>query len=532
MGLFDFLRNLFGAPRPRSLGPTTIRTARPASRLPQQPSATNVVPPKPPPPQPKSLNLDAKQFAPISSLRAKLEASTLVNIWSSGWFGRRDVIPPAADRRTSIIDRAMVGAGLTTPEELAEIHRAGDEMMRLKPDLALAEQQANEALQRSREERQALKQQKKREAAERDRLRKEAVANRKSTDIIFLGRGVSKGLADRRANVEKLQAGGLPVLATPADIAAALGIPITRLRWLAFHSEAAARTHYIHFSVPKKSGGLRELCTPHKTLARCQEWILTQILEKISAHESAHGFVHGRNTVSNARPHVRQAAVINVDMKDFFPTITFRRVGGIFKSLGYSPAASAILALLCTEAPRRIVEYAGKTFHVATGPRALPQGACTSPALSNLAARGMDSRFAKLSAKLNWTYTRYADDLTFSARAENVKQSGYLLARVRHIAQDEGFTINEKKTRIQRAGNQQTVTGIVVNKYPNIPRRELRRLRALLHRAKKEGLAAQNRENRPHFESWLRGMISYVSMVNAKQGQALRVAFNAVRAQK
>lgn len=528
MGLFDFLRSLFGAPPPPRLGPTAIRSNRPAARFSAQPA-----PPRPPPPKPKTLNLAADQFAPISGKEAKDQAKKIGRpLWSNPWFGRRDLIPPASDPRTLMIDRAMVGAGLTTPEALAEIHRVGDEMARVKPDLVMAEYQASQAVARSNEEREVLKQQKKREAAERERLRREAVATRKASDIIFLGRGVSKGLADRRANVEKLNAAGLPVLATPADIAAALGLPIKRLRWLAFHSDAATRTHYIHFTVPKKSGGTRELCTPHKTLARSQEWILTQILEKLPAHDSAHGFVPGRNTVSNARPHVRQAAVINVDMKDFFPTITFPRVCGIFKCLGYSPAASAILALLCTEAPRRTVEYAGKPFHVATGPRALPQGACTSPALSNLAARGLDSRFSNLCAKLNWTYTRYADDLTFSTHAANVKQSGYLLARVRHIAQDEGFTINEKKTRIQRAGNQQSVTGIVVNKFPNIPRREIRNLRALLHCANKEGLAAQNRQNRPHFESWLRGMISYVSMVNPKQGQALKVAFNSVRLEK
>lgn len=485
---------------------------------------------KPEPPKPKKLSLDAAQFAPLSDAEAKKQARKLGSIWSSPWFGRRDMIPPASDPRTAIIDRAMVGAGLLAPDELVEMHRVGDEMARLKPDLVLAAHEADQAVKRSKEEHEALKQQKKREAEERKRAHREGVAKRKASDIIFLGRGVSKGLVDRRANVEKLTAAGLPVLATPADIAAALQLPIKRLRWLAFHTDAATCTHYIRFTVPKKSGGTRELAAPHKDLARCQQWILAHILAKLPVAECVHGFVPGHNTLGNARPHVRQAVVVNADMKDFFPTITFPRVCGLFKSLGYSPAAAAILALLCTEAPRKIVSYAGTIYHVATGSRALPQGACTSPALSNLAARSLDARLSKLCAKLNWVYTRYADDLTFSAQA--AEQSGYLLARVRHIAEDEGFAVNEKKTRVQRAGNRQTVTGIVVNQFPNIARGETRKLRAILHRAKKEGLAAQNRENRPHFEAWLRGMISYVRMVNPKQGFALNVAYQSVRQSK
>ena len=98
---------------------------------------------------------------------------------------------------------------------------------------------------------------------------------------------------------------------------------------------------------------------------------------------------------------------------------------------------------------------------------------------------------------------------------------GYLLARIRHIAQDEGFTVNEPKTRVLKRAARQEVTGIVVNQRPGVPRPLYKRLRAILHRAQHEGLAAQNRDNHPHFESWLRGMVAYVSMVNEKQGRAL-----------
>jgi RNA-directed DNA polymerase len=134
-----------------------------------------------------------------------------------------------------------------------------------------------------------------------------------------------------------------------------------------------------------------------------------------------------------------------------------------------------------------------------------------------------------MAAKLGWTYTRYADDLSFSASGEPSEKIGYLLACVRHIAQDEGFTVNEAKTRVLRQSTRQLVTGVVVNDRPGVPRDEVRRLRAILHRAKTQGLAAQNRERVPHFEAWLGGMIAYIHMVNPKQAEPLRRALAAVK---
>ena len=555
MGLLNWLvRLLTGQPPPRRGTPkggagrvpdTIVRTFD-VNDLNRQTSPSVVTewnwqpapPPSPPPParQPPTqrdpvrlTGLDATQFAPLSDAEVKKQARGLRSLWGNPWFGRRDLIPPAADPRTELIDRAMVAHGLITPEELVEIHRVGEEMDRIRPDLAQAHTLATAEVARSRQEHEALKQQKKAEAAERKRQRTEAIAKRRATDIIFLGRGVSRGLADRRANVEQIQQAGLPVLATPADVATALSLAIPRLRWLAFHSEAPTRTHYVRFTAPKKSGGLRELAAPHRDLAHCQRWILQNILAKVPVHELAHGFVPGRSTVSNAGRHVGQAVVVNVDLTDFFPTISFRRVKGVFQQLGYSPAAATLLALLATEAPRRAVQYGGVTYHAATGQRALPQGACTSPALSNLVARRLDARLSGVAAKLGWAYSRYADDLTFSAPAEAAHLAGYLLARVRHIAADEGFAVNEKKTRVLRQNASQRVTGIVVNRRSGVPRRMVRRIRAILHRAKRVGLAAQNRDHRPHFDAWLRGMIAYIAMVNPDQARRLKTEYEALQ---
>jgi retron-type reverse transcriptase len=531
MGLIDFIRWLLGLPASQPWTKAFRPPPQPARPAPRAPA-----PPPPPvrvqqaPGKPKTLALDVSQFAPISSADALAQARASSTVRSNPWWGRLDTIPPASDERTMLIDRSLVAYGLLKPEDLVEIHKIGDQMLEFTGDRAIAAEQARAAVAASEAERKRIKEQKKKESAERKRQHAEAVAQRKATDIIFLGRGVSRGLADRRANVEKLHAAGLPMLASPADVARALGISISRLRWLAFHSDAAERIHYIRFTVPKKSGGIREISAPHRDLARAQRWIFQTILQSLPTHPAAHGFVRGRSIKTNALPHVGQHILINADLKDFFPTITFHRVRGAFAQMGYSPAVATILALLCTESPRRTVEYAGRTFHVATGPRALPQGACTSPALSNLIARRLDSRLAGIAAKLGWRYTRYADDLTISADGaiEREKQTGYLLARIRHIARDEGFSVNETKTRVLKRSTAMAVTGLIVNQRPGVRRRDVRRLRAILHNAKKHSLAAQNRSRDPQFESRLRGQIAFVEMVNPEQAGPLKAALKAI----
>lgn len=522
MALWDWIKWLFGGDEP-----VRLHRAPAGFSAPDEPASASR--PKKPPGGDLAAQLDAGQFAPLSDEEIKRRARAQGRGLFNAWWGRRDRIPPAGDPRTQLIDAGMVGHGFVTPEELAEIHSVGEEMDRLRPDLAVASDRANQVVAADKAEREAIKAKKKAEAARRRERQAAEVAARRAGDIIFLGRGVSRGLADRRANVERLGQLGLPVLASPADVAEALGLSIPQLRWLAFHSEAATRVHYVRFSVPKRSGGTRELAAPHQTLARCQQWILANILVKVGKHGAAHGFIAGRSTVTNAAAHVGRKVVVNLDLCDFFPTITFPRVRGIFQQLGYSPAAATILALLCTESPRRTVVYAGQKFFAATSPRALPQGACTSPALSNLAARRLDSRLNGLCVKLGWTYTRYADDLTLSSSAEDVNAKvGYLLARVRHIAQDEGFEVNEKKTRIQRRQTAQSVTGLVVNDRVAVPRKLARRLRSILHHARREGLASQNRTGHANFVGYVHGMIAYVSMVNPEQGKKLKLAFDSL----
>ena len=538
MNLFQRLLSwLFGASAP---SPPQDQPAAVPTRVPPPPIGATAATgwpefqPEPPPVMKKagrSFGLDASDYLPITRGEIK-EAAKGRNLFGNFWFGRRDLIPPADDPRTQLIDRAMVTQGLITPEQLAEIHSVGAEMDRVRPTQASIEHQAamtgEAAVQADRAARAQLKARKKAEAAQRKQERAEAIAWRKANDIVFLGRGVSGRLGERTSRAEDLKRAGLPVLSTPAELARALDLPVPRLRWLAFHAEVATRTHYVQFSVPKKSGGQRVLSAPHRTMARAQRWIFEQIVAKLTAEPPAHGFLPGRSILTNARPHAGRAVVVNLDLEGFFPGIGFPRVRKVFERVGYSPAVATILALVCTECPRKTVLFEGTSYHVATGPRGLPQGACTSPGLSNQVARRLDRRLSGLAAKLGLTYTRYADDLTFSGGEGLETRTGYLMARVRHIARDEGFTVNESKTRVLRRSTAQMVTGLVVNDRPGVRRSEVRRLRAILHRARTEGLDRQNRANRPDFAAWLRGKIAFVRMARPELGDRLLADLDAL----
>src|SRR5262249_24187693 len=154
---------------------------------------------------------------------------------------------------------------------------------------------------------------------------------------------------------------------------------------------------------------------------------------------------------------------VNMDLEGFFPSIGFQRVRRVFECVGYSGAVATVLALICTECPRRRIVYQRRPMWAATGPRGLPQGACTSPALANQVALRLDSRLGGLARKLGLLYTRYADDLTFSGPITMEPRLGYLLDRTERLILDEGFRVNHKKTRVLCKGGRQTVTGLVVN---------------------------------------------------------------------
>jgi retron-type reverse transcriptase len=386
------------------------------------------------------------------------------------------------------------------------------------------------ALQAMRKERMA-KAREKREATARAReQRRHERALRwheaRKTDAGFLGAGVSGGLqpaADATALLARLQAAELPALDTPLALAEAMGIPLAELKFLCFHREVARTTHYRRFLLPKKTGGQRTISAPMPRLKRAQYWVLDNLLAKVPCHAAAHGFMPGRSIVSNAAPHCGQAVVINLDLKDFFPSITYPRIKGVFLGLGYPESTASVLALLCSENPCDELEVDGERFFVGGKgrDRVLPQGAPTSPMLTNILCRKLDRRLQGLATKLGFAYTRYADDLSFSAPPEAAAAVGRLLRQVHHVLRDEGFTPHPDKQRVMRGGARQEVTGIVVNDKPSVSREERRRLRATLHRAQKQGLEKATWQGQPATRDTLVGYARFVQMVDAKQGAPL-----------
>jgi RNA-directed DNA polymerase len=353
-------------------------------------------------------------------------------------------------------------------------------------------------------------------------LRRAAWEAQRSETIFHVGPGHSSGLRDVRSDVEELARRGLTVLHAAADLARAIGMKLEGLRWLTYHRRGASLVHYHRYEIAKKTGGVRFISAPKPALALAQRWVLHEILRKLEPEPEAHGFVPGRSIVTNAAPHSSRAVVINLDLKDFFPSITFRRVKGLFHKIGYGEHIATLLALLCTEPPRVPAVLDGKTYHVALGARVLPQGACTSPDITNALCRRLDRRLAGLACRHGFVYTRYADDLTFSGDA--TRAVGRLLRSVRSIVREEGLTEHPSKTHVMRSGGRQEVTGLTVNDRPSVSRDELRRLRAVLHNAARFGLESQNREGRPDFAAHLRGRVGFACMVDPSRAPALHLA--------
>jgi RNA-directed DNA polymerase len=311
----------------------------------------------------------------------------------------------------------------------------------------------------------------------------------------------------------------LPELKDAAGLAAALGLSVPRLRWLTYHRDVDSGTHYQRWTVPKRDGGLRLISSPKPDLKAAQRWIARKITERLPVHGAAHGFLGGRGTQTNAEVHAGARLVVKLDIKDFYPSVTFPRVKGMMRKAGYGEQVATLLALLCTEAPREELTIRGKRYHVALGPRSLPQGAPTSPSITNTLCLKLDSRLAGLARKLGYRYTRYADDMTFSWHESADPPLGKLLFGVSTVVADEGFTLHRKKTRVLRSGRRQKVTGLVVNSAPEgapparVPRRLVRALRAAIHN-RERGQAGKGESL-----AQLRGMAAYIYMADPRRGR-------------
>jgi hypothetical protein len=306
---------------------------------------------------------------------------------------------------------------------------------------------------------------------------------------------------------------GLPLWRTEGELAEALGLSPRELRRYSVHRRADRVAHYVTFSVPKRSGGRRLIMAPKRQLKRLQRELLDRLVSRLPVSEHAHGFRQGRSIRTGAEAHVGRKVLLQLDLKDFFGSVTFGRVRGLLAVLGYPPPVARALAVLMTEAERQPVQIGDAVTYVAVGRRYCVQGAPTSPGLCNCVARRLDGRLAGLARTFGFTYTRYADDLTFSGDA--VDAVGRLRAWATRIIREEGFEVNPEKTRVARRGRRQEVTGVVVNDQLGLSRQERRRLRAMLHHAT-HGRSEQNRL------PYLKGKLAYLAMLNPDQAAALR----------
>lgn len=369
------------------------------------------------------------------------------------------------------------------------------------------------------------RQQRKAERAQAREAKRLAWEEHQRQTVTHLGREVSHGLNPAKPNETLLKQQGLPVFQNGTEVARAMGIPLPELKWLTYHRRATALVHYRRYCIPKKSGGQRAISAPKPKLARAQHWILKQVLARVAVSPQAHGFVPGKSIRSNALPHVGRKVVLNLDLKDFFPSLDFRRVKGLFRALGYGEDVAVVFALFCTEPPRIAAVVNDKPYYVALSDRCLPQGACTSPALTNLICRRLDRRLCGMAHSYGFTFTRYADDLTFSGDQTECLSS--LLSGVRKVITDEGFTENTAKTQIMRAGRRQEVTGLNVNTKVAVSRSERRSLRAILHNCKVHGPESQCQGALESFAAHICGKVAFITMADPTSREAWMTALDA-----
>lgn len=232
---------------------------------------------------------------------------------------------------------------------------------------------------------------------------------------------------------------------------------------------------YYHFSIPKKNGNeRRQIDSPKSKLKSIQRQLAVVFDEIYKPNSSVFGFISGRSIADNASVHTGKRFVVKIDLEDFFPTISSGRVRGLFKStvFGFNDeVANTLTNLVCQKG-------------------SLPQGAPTSPVLSNMICWKMDREIQRYARSNALKYTRYADDLTFSSTKKsaarfliNISKNNEIIPNpnLQQIIENNGFRINAEKTGIFSQGTRQTVTGVVVNEKCNFKREDYRYMRLLFH---------------------------------------------------
>ncbi|MFW2487323.1 reverse transcriptase domain-containing protein [Clostridium chromiireducens] len=403
---------------------------------------------------------------------------------------------------------------------------------KIRSDVAKAIMEESIARRKERKEKRALEKEQKSEDWKKEKERR----------IVFIGKGYSNSLFDKESDTERLLSLGLPIIEDDKEISDLFEIEYTKLRFLAFHRDVVTLDHYHRYTIPKKKGGERNIAAPKSILKNVQRKILEKILSKIPVSHYAHGFLRGRSVVSGAKAHAidekhviiedsrisknidtersaqeRVPLLINIDIEDFFGTITFERVRGMFKSFGYSGYVSSLLAMLCTYCERMPIEVRGEIKYVKTSNRILPQGSPASPMITNIICGKLDKRLSGMALKNNCGYTRYADDMSFSFKQEiNKQELRNFIGLTSKIVMEEGFKINHKKTHFLRNNNRQCITGIVINNHKiGVPKKWIKTLRAAIYNSKK--LIKSGEKVPMSTINEISGMVSWIKSVNEER---------------
>lgn len=296
------------------------------------------------------------------------------------------------------------------------------------------------------------------------------------------------------------------------ELLQAIEFPIVEnIHDLSEHTHLSRKLLYIHskhndkfykiFTKPKKNSGVRTISCPAKSMKAVQAWILRNILDKIQIANCATGFKQRKNVFHNVEPHKNSRNFLCMDIENFFTSIPYSKVYTVFRIIGYNAHVSHIFASLCT------------------GEGKLPQGAVTSPSLSNIICIRLDNRISGYVKKRNIIYTRYADDLTFSSSSSEplVRSKNFVVK----IVEDEGFEINENKTRFMGPRSQRKVTGLVLSddQVIRIGRKRKRLLRAAIHRLNNANLSDFEKIK---LKNYIDGWFAYLKSVDIQGHNQLK----------
>lgn len=264
--------------------------------------------------------------------------------------------------------------------------------------------------------------------------------------------------------------------------------------------------------IPKKNGQIRKIDIPDRRLKRVQILLnkALQLIYRKSSSRNSNGFLEGKSILSNARPHTNKRFILNLDIKDFFPSIEFRRI-------------KVVLELNPFKLAERREYLAFVIANLVTYNNSLPQGAPTSPIISNIVCQQLDRNLTRFSKKAGVKYSRYADDLTFSSNKDLFNNN--FISILNRIITHQNFKLNDTKTRVRSSMDRQEVTGLIVNRKVNVKREYLNTVRAILNNWEKGGERyAQRIFNLHHhkdfsidFRKSLRGRIDFIGMVKGKE---------------